>query len=204
MGDFRPRSGFLVEWPVRSRARAWLVLVAWSVAFASCGAAAESLEGRVVRVRDGDSLVVLVDRRTVEVRLAEVDAPESGQPWGKRAKRELSDLAFGKTIEAEVIDVDRYGRKVARVFADGVDVPAEMVRRGAAWVYTKYAKREELAGIESTARDARAGLWSLPEKDRVPPWEWREQHREASRTGSPPDPGKRPPTPRLPSAPAAP
>lgn len=62
---------------------------------------------------------------------------------------------------------------MARVYAEGVDVCAELVRQGVAWVCRKYAKDESLYGIEKEAQDAQRGLWSLPESQRVPPWEWR-------------------------------
>jgi endonuclease YncB( thermonuclease family) len=39
-------------------------------------------EGVVVSVHDGDTLTVLVGKQEVKVRLAEIDAPEVGQPYG--------------------------------------------------------------------------------------------------------------------------
>jgi micrococcal nuclease len=140
----------------------------------STAATAETIIGKVVGVHDGDTLTILDDSKTqTKIRLAEIDAPESRQPYGKRAKQELSGLAFGRSAVVQVQDIDRYGRTVGRVTVDGVDVNAEMVRRGAAWVYRKYAKEQSLFTIEQQARDAKAGLWALPEADRIPPWEWR-------------------------------
>jgi endonuclease YncB( thermonuclease family) len=53
--------------------------------------AASRFEGKVVRVKDGDS--ILVERsdvkRTSEVRLAGIDAPEAAQPWGPEARAAL-------------------------------------------------------------------------------------------------------------------
>jgi len=68
---------------------------------------------------------------------------------------------------------DRYGRSVARVYVDGVDVCEELVKQGMAWVYRNYAKDESLYEIEQEAQDEQRGLWSLPESQRMPPWEWR-------------------------------
>jgi endonuclease YncB( thermonuclease family) len=74
-------------------------------------AAAETLQGRVVGVTDGDTIRLLVDgRREYKVRLGEIDAPESGQPYGRASRKMLSDLVYGQTISARVTDVDRYGR----------------------------------------------------------------------------------------------
>lgn len=40
------------------------------------------------------------------MRLAEIDAPEGGQPYGHRAKQELSALAFNKEARGRVQDTD--------------------------------------------------------------------------------------------------
>ena len=132
-----------------------------------------TLEGKVVGITDGDTLKLLVDNRQIKIRLAQIDTPERNQPYGSRAKQALSDLTFGKEVMAKVETIDRYGRSVARIYVDGVDVSAEMVRQGAAWVYRKYATDESLYEIEKEAQEAGRGLWALPEAQRVPPWEWR-------------------------------
>ena len=137
-------------------------------------AAAAEIYGHVVRIIDGDTLTVLdANNRQTKVRLAEIDTPESGQPYGNRAKQELSDLAFDKDVRVAVRDVDRYGRMVGRVYAGEVDVNAEMVRRGAAWVYRQYNRDLTLIFIEQEAKREKRGLWGLPETDRKPPWQWR-------------------------------
>ena len=111
------------------------------------------------------------------MRLAEIDTPEKGQPYGRRAKEELSSLVFGKTVDVKTQGTDRFGRTIGRVYVDGLDVNAEMVRRGAAWVYRKYAKDQKLYALEEQARRNKVGLWRLPEAERVPPWEWRQARR---------------------------
>ncbi len=135
---------------------------------------AANYEGRTVGIHDGDTFTLLVSgNQTTKIRLAEIDAPESEQPYGNRSRQELSDLIFGKYVTVNIIDTDRYGRTVGRVFTNGQDVNAEMVKRGAAWVYRKYVKEQSLFNLESEARLSKRGLWSLPESQRVPPWEWR-------------------------------
>lgn len=141
---------------------------------APAAADAADLSGRVVGIADGDTLTLLTaDKRQVRVRLAGIDTPERAQPYGSRARQELSELAFGKEAEVAVQDTDRYGRTVGRVQAGGVDVNAELVRRGAAWVYRRYNRDPSLPALEADARAAGRGLWALPEAQRVPPWEWR-------------------------------
>ena len=79
---------------------------------------------------------------------------------------------------------DRYGRVVGRVFVDGLDVNAEMVRNGHAWVYRQYAKDESLFALEDEARAAKRGLWALSEADNMPPWDWRRARRNPPKSKS--------------------
>ncbi len=76
-------------------------------------------------------------------------------------------------------DTDRYGRTVADVIlVDGRTLNHELVRAGLAWRYRRYAPDiGTLAQLEAAARDAKRGLWSLPNP--VPPWEWRKTKGEA-------------------------
>ena len=133
--------------------------------------------GKVTSISDGDTLTLLVPDgasfKQVRVRLAEIDTPESRQPYGNRARQALSDLAFNQQARVVVQDTDRFGRTVGRVYVGGVDVNAEMVKQGAAWVYRKYAQDQALFRLEEQAKAARRGLWGLPEAERCPPWDWR-------------------------------
>ncbi len=155
-----------------------LALAAAALIAAGQPAFAERIAGRVVGVADGDTLTVLTDhKRQVRMRLAGLDTPERRQPYGTRARQVRSALAFGRSAEVKVEDTDRHGRSVGRVRVGGRDVNAEMVRRGAAWVYVRYNRDPALVALEAKARVARRGLWALPEAERVPPWEWRAARR---------------------------
>lgn len=134
---------------------------------------AASITGKVVGVSDGDTLTLLTPRKEpVKVRLHGVDAPESKQAFGARAKEELSSLVFGKEVTVEVVEKDRYGRSVGRVAVGGIAVNVELVRRGYGWWYRDYAKKSvELAKAEAEARNEKRGLWV--DKAPVPPWEFR-------------------------------
>jgi endonuclease YncB( thermonuclease family) len=141
--------------------------------FSSSAFGAENIKGKVISIADGDTLTLLVDRKQIKVRLAEIDTPESGQPYGNKAKQELSKLVFGKHVVTEIIDVDRYGRAIGRVYFDGKYINEELIRIGAAWVYRKYVQDKSLFEVENQAREKRVGLWGLSETQRIPPWEWR-------------------------------
>lgn len=139
---------------------------------------ARVLEGRVVAVKDGDSIEVLVGGERVEVRIFGIDTPERGQPWAERSRRALADRVAGREVRINEVDIDRYGRTVGEVYADNLCVGCELVRAGHAWVYRRYTDDPVLYELEAEARAARRGLWSLPEAERTPPWEWRAAGRE--------------------------
>ena len=159
-----------------------VALAAAALIAAGDPALAGQITGPVVGVADGDTLAVLTDgKRQVRVRLAGIDAPERRQPYGTRARQALAALAFSRSAQVEVEDIDRFERPVGRVRVGGRDVNAEMVRRGAAWVYVRYNRDPTLVPLEAEARAAKRGLWALPEGERIPPWEWRAARRAARR-----------------------
>lgn len=129
------------------------------------------LSGTVVGISDGDTLTVLVDSTPRKIRLNGVDAPESRQAHGTKAKEFLAALAFRKDVTLRVVDTDRYGRLVADVIVDGRSAGAALIEAGYAWHYKAYSKDPALAALELEARKRKAGLWSDPAP--VAPWEFR-------------------------------
>ena len=141
-------------------------------------ASAETFEGKVVGIADGDTITVLVAKQPVKVRLAEIDTPERGQPWGSRAKQALSDKVYQELVEVRVVTTDRYGRTVGHVSLGNRHINREMIREGHAWAYRSYLEDETLLDDEMHAKENRIGLWGLSETQRVPPWDWRRGKRE--------------------------
>jgi micrococcal nuclease len=134
---------------------------------------AHAFEGEVIGVTDGDTISVLYQGKPVKIRLYGVDSPEKRQPYGTKAKQFTSDQVFGKWVDVDPVDQDRYGRTVGIVKVDGKVLNRELVAAGYAWVYDRYCKRwecSELKRLEEQAREYRRGLWREPA---VPPWEWR-------------------------------
>ena len=72
---------------------------------------AQELAGRVVRVIDGDTLVLLDASDTQhKIRLAGIDCPERKQPWSVRAKEVLSEYVFDRQVTVDWNKRDRYKR----------------------------------------------------------------------------------------------
>lgn len=133
----------------------------------------------VVGVSDGDTLTARCPTadpahpfQQIKVRLAEIDAPESGQPYGRRSKEHLSELCFNVEATIRPTTTDRWGRTVARVECRGKDANLEQVRAGLAWAFTKYQTDAEFPRAERAARAARVGMWADTEQQQSP-WEFR-------------------------------
>ena len=133
------------------------------------------LGGVVVGVVDGDTADVHLDSGMIRIRLHAIDAPERGQPQGAASKAALAALVYRKPVLVEPIEQDRYDRLVARLWLGDLDVNAEMLKQGRAWVYRRYAGDPAYCAYEKAARDLRLGLWALPASQRPAPWEWRKR-----------------------------
>jgi len=93
----------------------------------------EEFFARVIVVLDGDTVLVRRESGLVKIRLAEIDAPEKAQTFGKASKRSLSGMVLGKRVKIVGQATDQYGRMIAHLGMDGLDVNAEQIRRGMAW-----------------------------------------------------------------------
>ena len=131
----------------------------------------------VVGISDGDTLTLLCEKKQVRVRLAEIDAPESKQPFGRRARNALSELCYNKIADLVALNHDRYNRTIGKVSCDGVDAGSAMVAQGLAWVYIQYATDARLFELENEARERQLGLWASASP--TPPWVWRRQAKSA-------------------------
>ncbi len=142
---------------------------------------AEVLEGRVVGIADGDTLTLLDgNRQQHRIRLAGIDAPEKGQPFGQRSKQHLAELVFGKDAKADCYKIDRYGRDVCAVYVNRKDVGLAQLDAGLAWWFRKYAHEQhpkdriDYEAAEDRAAADRIGLWQ--DANPTPPWDWRHKH----------------------------
>jgi endonuclease YncB( thermonuclease family) len=133
---------------------------------------AETYSGEVVGVRDGHSISLVAGGKPIDVRLADIYAPQLRQSFGEQAKISLAELCLSKAATVTGTRVDRFGRLSGRVTCDGVDANAEQVKRGMAWVYDRQASNSSpLYYLQDQAQRSREGLWK--ERSPVAPWKWR-------------------------------
>jgi micrococcal nuclease len=144
---------------------------------------ADTFSGKVIAVKDGDSIVVLRDKKQITIRLQDIDCPELGQAFGRQAKKQTSDLCFGKTVTVKATGKDKYDRTLAHVvLPNGKELNRELVRAGFAWWYRKYSKDKSLGVLETDAKKNRRGLWA--DQKPVAPWDWRTARREKTNVRS--------------------
>lgn len=135
-----------------------------------------ALRGRIVKVSDGDTIVLLKDNREQRIRLSGIDCPERSQAFGAVARTFTGDLVFSKDVKVLSEGKDQYDRVLGWVYLeDGRCLNHELLRAGLAWHYKAYNSDPDLADMEDEARAQRRGLWIDPEP--VPPWEFRRLRR---------------------------
>ena len=157
----------------------WMFLLLFGLTLAAHGA---ELQGRVVRVADGDTLT-LRDAQGVQhrIRLQGIDAPEMEQPFGDRSRQYLIDLVYRREVTVVFSRRDTFDRAVGVILLDGEDINLRMVAAGKAWHFSRMARhqpaadRQAYADAEQAARQARLGLWTDPNP--VPPWDFRRPSR---------------------------
>lgn len=159
----------------------WMLLALLLCAVTPASLGADLLTGRVVGIQDGDTLDLLLagTTDTVRVRLAGIDCPEAGQPFGRRARQALAAAVFRREVQIETRKTDRFGRIVGKMLLDHVDVNLALVREGWCWWYRQFAQEQSVVdrnlyeSAEINARAARRGLWVDPAP--IPPWDFRRQ-----------------------------
>lgn len=128
--------------------------------------------GRVVKVKDGDTIVILDSTKTMTtIRVAGIDAPEKKQDFGQNAKQFTSDQVFGKMVTVQKVKKDRYGRTIGWVYFGLQNLSVELLKQGLAWHYKEYDTQKGLQELEDNARNSKIGLLSLPNP--IEPWVYR-------------------------------
>ncbi|MBW0174154.1 MAG: thermonuclease family protein [Vulcanococcus sp.] len=151
---------------------------------------AQTRTATVLSIGDGDTLRVREGSRTLNVRLACIDAPESSQaPHGASARTQLQTLApVGSAVELRVKATDRYGRSVAELSRGGQDLNQALVASGAAFVYWQYIQgcdRQTYSRLETEARLKGLGVWSV-KGGVLRPWDYRSGQRKPASSSSAP------------------
>jgi micrococcal nuclease len=126
----------------------------------------------VIRVVDGDTIIVDFNESNERVRFIGIDTPETVhpekqvQPFGLEASQYVKDNLEGKKVglEFDIQERDRYGRLLAYIWIDGKMLNDELLKEGLAKISTfppnvKYVER--FRRTEEKAREEMKGIWGL-------------------------------------------
>jgi len=163
--------------PMKTTARitALLLLVPLMTILAHhANAVIRTVIGTVTKVSDGDTVQVTTPEQTkLKVRLYGIDAAEmpgtGTQRYAPDARKALEGKIKGRQVKLDIIDVDKYRRLVSIVWLDGRNINLEMIQEGHAEAFIEYLKppyREQFLEAEREAREARLGIWALPDYER--------------------------------------
>ena len=134
----------------------------------------EVQEALVLRVIDGDTIVVEMDGVQYRVRYIGIDTPETHHPTdgadnygfeATEANRSFVPEGSEVVLQRDISETDMYGRLLRYVFVDNVLVNAELVRMGLARVlfYEPDVRYEgEIKRAEAEAVAARRGIYGPP------------------------------------------
>ncbi len=138
----------------------------------------ELLEGKVIRVENGDTITVEVNGDDLYlVKLQAIDAPDAGQPHYEDSKNSLSKLIRGKSVRVVVHALGPSGVMIGTVYHKGRDVGLSLLERGLAWHYKQFpyqqttASRKAYSDAQNLASAAGLGIWT--NAGPVPPWVFR-------------------------------
>jgi len=139
----------------------------------------------VIKVDDGDSLLVQGLDLTFKIRMVGIDAPEtggrykSGQPYSKKSHLYLSRLVKDRPVTLKSYGLGGYNRILAEVFTGGTNVNLEMVKMGLAEVYQgsmpKSFDAAPYVAAQSRAQKSRINMWTQGSRYKSPR-QWRKEN----------------------------
>ena len=129
----------------------------------------------ILKVNNGQEVLVELKGEGRAIRLACIQAPlHQQQPWWQRAKTTLSKaLPQGSVVQMELRARDVYGRVVARLLNEKIDIAAPLVSKGQVFAYDGYLGRcDDLnyQALERAAQSRKEGIWSV-EGGIARPWD---------------------------------
>lgn len=140
---------------------------------------------KVIKVYDGDSLLVRGLDLTLKIRMVGIDAPETGgsrkpgQPYSQKAHQYLSRQIHNRSVTLKTYGLGGYNRILAEVFINDINMNLEMVKAGLAEVYQgskpKTFNAAPYLAAQDQARIRRIGMWVQDSRYKSPR-QWRKEN----------------------------
>lgn len=139
---------------------------------------AADLQCKVTSVHDGDSLRVRCPgyKKTIPIRLSQIDAPELQQAYGIQSRDHLRSVCpVGAAAVIKNPSKDQYQRTLGEISCNGKDINTAMLESGSAWVYDQYVHDRSLYALQDQARSNKLGLWANHKAEA--PWLFRRKNK---------------------------
>ena len=131
------------------------------------------LQGRVIAVKDGDTIELLVGESKIKIRLYGIDCPEKAQDFGTQATAFTTKYCLQQMVTVQPHGKDKYRRLLGDVMLPGkINFNKLLVEKGFAWRY-KYSKDKELLKLQEKAMKQKIGLWAATKP--IAPWQYRKE-----------------------------
>jgi micrococcal nuclease len=141
-----------------------------------CRGDASFFQAKVIRVVDGDTIEIQKKIETQRVRIWGIDTPEWDQRYGTQASQFTRSQLLGKEVRVAPKGIDKYGRLVAVITTDRINISEELIKSGLAWVHIYYCHEpvcDNWKNLQEGARIEHRGLWN--DSDPVAPWQWKKR-----------------------------
>ncbi len=139
----------------------------------------------MIKIYDGDSLLVRGTDLTLKIRMVGIDAPETGgrqkpgQPYSRQAHLFLSRQIQDRFVTLKTYGLGGYNRILAEVFVGSINMNLEMMKAGLAEMYQGSLPKTFNAAPYLTAQDharqRRIGMWAQGSRYKSPR-QWRREN----------------------------
>jgi micrococcal nuclease len=144
----------------------------------------------VVKVKDGDSIVVKTNKGNKDLRIWGIDAPEHGQPYAEESKQRLKELVLNNKVRVQNPKTDDFQRDLAFIYIANkdksqeqeVDVGSTLIKEGLAWHFNPDPEHDKpYKLLQTEAKNKKLGLWKDPNPQNPEDYR-REQKNKSPRT----------------------
>lgn len=115
---------------------------------------------KVIRVIDGDTYDILLNKSTIRVRMYGIDCPEKKQEYGLNAKLFAEKYLLNKDVKLTILSKDLYQRSISKIYLGDIYFNKLLIDSGYAWHYSKYSNDKDLETSMNIAKSNKIGLWS--------------------------------------------